>query len=322
MPFAQDLENDVAYDRLRRCFRGYQRRFAITQDNVPLSQRARHTTEAFFGQRIWTLRPKPTPKTTALICSDRKFAANSTADGFELKRKMVWKNRDRNRFIAAVATAMLARDANALRHHGVPVEPAIEAAGQAPVWRVAVLVESGVHAAELSALLTGWGLMRLEDGKSEDWQFEPDGAIVTLSWAAKQGLCCDVIIRADAGLPVDPGYLGIGTVPFLVDFRDPGGDQHNLSQRIKGYARVGMTVVVFDDAANDPSILGAPDDGRYRSSSFGGPDCFSSDTQSRFENLLLNLPGKDTSGNPSKNRSDRRREKSTIKTRRSTKRRR
>jgi len=62
-----------------------------------------------------------------------------------------------------------------------------------------------------------------------------------MAFAAKNGLDCHVLLRADGGDPIIcAGFPVVGSsIGILVDFADPGDDRRKLERRINSYRRRG-----------------------------------------------------------------------------------
>jgi hypothetical protein len=141
-------------------------------------------------------------------------------DALDRKRKALWRNRPRNRLIAAIATAFYER-----------AEIAWRWAGRAPDWRtIAVLVESVEHLCELMQLLDGFRPCDLmphdevyppNDAVAERETESDDARVVTSVYAHRYGLDADIVIRATGGR----GRLPWTTARVLVDFHDRVDDQ-------------------------------------------------------------------------------------------------
>lgn len=114
------------------------------------------------------------------------------AEGYAFKKRL-WQSTERNRFIATIAEETVQR---------LPMPVADDAPDQSRDMRLAIVVESPLHARHLGRLLKDWPIATAETSHKDELG---DRFITTASFAAKVGIPVDVIIRADAGmLTLDP----------------------------------------------------------------------------------------------------------------------
>ena len=120
------------------------------------------------------------------------------------KRRLIWRNTQRNAHIAALATAVQSDGNEALSMYGIEID-------RPSRWplRVAILVECTEQGQALMALLRGWELLDAvpaEYGPNYDPDCDPSRdwrpgsrLIVTLMYAVKHDVSADVLIRATGG---------------------------------------------------------------------------------------------------------------------------
>lgn len=158
--------------------------------------------KALAGELIHATPRTAAPKRVLLVPS-ASAPVKSGGRGLERKRRTIWKNRPRNRRVAQVAQALLAKDFETLRECGLYLDLA-ELEGMRR-RRVAVLVESTAHARELRSLLRGWPIHHMvplelrKPEAAESNQTAAEGFIVTLLYGGLEGVDADVIVRATGG---------------------------------------------------------------------------------------------------------------------------
>ncbi len=167
----------------------------------------------------------------------------------ELERKYAWywTNPVRNRAVAAVARGLLQRDDPKLLQ-----KVGLKTVAKKTAQKVAILVECPLHGRELAKLLPDWALLTLHTTEKE----AAGGVIVTESYAAKNALTADILIRANGtGWPMrvkefPPEHTEGSQEVLLVDFRDGfSTDTARLArQRANQYRRQGMEMAKEDTA--------------------------------------------------------------------------
>ncbi len=163
------------------------------------------------------------------------------------KRRAVWDNAGRNKLIAGVAAGLAKNARRTLRGLGVEVD-GVKLPGRSR-QRVVVLVETAEQAQRLARLLPGWEVLAAVPVESEEagWGKEPDldadppsGTIATLVYTARNGIACDILVRATAGTGrlvwevIRGGGNKVGTTPVLViDIADQVGDREGVDAEIR-----------------------------------------------------------------------------------------
>ena len=178
----------------------------------------------------------------------------------ELERKHAWywTNPVRNKAVAAVALGLQRDDPKFLQKVG------LKTVAKKTVRKVAILVECPLHGRELAKFLPDWAILTLHTTEKET----TEGVIVTESYAAKNTLNTDILVRANGtGWPMRvkefPPPHTEGSPEVLVDFRDGfSTDTARLArQRENQYRRQGMEMVKEDTAgfgcSTSPAVGGA-----------------------------------------------------------------
>ncbi|MFM8270780.1 MAG: hypothetical protein ACKODX_00375 [Gemmata sp.] len=180
-----------------------------------------------------------------------------TKSPLKWKREAIWDNAGRNELIAGVAEKLARKPRKVLHGYGISTKVV-----QLPdrVWqRVVVLVENVEHATRLQKLLPDWEVLHAIPTDDEPWDGEEDpnelppvGVIATLVYVAKNGIGCDILVRATAGTgklswdAIRGGYKKAGTTPALVvDIGDEGGkrERRDTEIRRREYREQGLEVV-------------------------------------------------------------------------------
>jgi hypothetical protein len=238
-------------------------RFGLTSSVAPTGQSDELMLEAVFGQPVWT----QSDLRDDLRRVEVHFATPPSTPGaaiqepLERKRQTIWHNAARNRAIADIATAFANRDLEALWPHGLLLE--------APkTWfrryprnhpKVVILVESLEHARELGSLLPDWSI-RSADLPWWDRMTNEDvnhRAIVTAVCAHADGVCADVLIRADGTDARWDPKCGPHTQPdaeapratIIVDLREDFDEtaKTHTRARIREYGNRGWTTSGLPD---------------------------------------------------------------------------
>lgn len=162
------------------------------------------------------------------------------------KRLAVWRNSGRNELAAGLAVGLARRPKATLRGLGVDPER-VKLPGRTD-RRVVLLAETAEHAERLGELLPGWAVLTAVPVTGEDagWGPEmnpdsepPPGTVVTLAYAALDGVACDVLVRATAGT----GQLNWASFPavnrarrspaLVVDIADAGGGRETRDAEVR-----------------------------------------------------------------------------------------
>lgn len=163
------------------------------------------------------------------------------------KRRAVWDNAGRNKLVAGVAAGLARAARRALRELGVEVAD-VTLPGR-PRQRVVVLTETAEHARRLTKLLPGWEVLDAVPvaGEEAGWGNGPDpdddlppGRVATLVYVFRNGMACDILVRATAGTGklnwdvIRGGGNKVGTTPALViDIGDEGGKRESTDAEIR-----------------------------------------------------------------------------------------
>lgn len=181
-----------------------------------------------------------------LVISAPKRVESRSPDPLTRKRQMIWRNRKRNRCLAAVAQAMVEGDLKALHGSGISLERSELPRGPRG-RRVTVIVESTEHGRALQKLLPGWALLHdipSVDDEETVAETTPVGRIATLVYVHRYGVIAHVLIRATggrcplhlAGFPLDLRVMR-GT-SLLIDLLDDGlHGRQDLDARLRSYLR-------------------------------------------------------------------------------------
>jgi hypothetical protein len=175
------------------------------------------------------------------------------------KRRGVWENWPRNARIADVAMGMVTRPKATLRRFGVSAADVLPGVRR-PL--VAVLAETAGHADRLEAVLPDWLMLTAPPVTTYPDGYEPEvpsadaepppGRVLTLMYAARYGVGCDVLVRATGGTgPLDWACVRgrenrRGTTPALViDIGDQDGRQQHpdAAGRRREYREQGLRIL-------------------------------------------------------------------------------
>ena len=174
------------------------------------------------------------------------------------KHDAIWDNAARNKLVAEAAENLARKPRKVLCGYGIG--PNAVHLPDRVRQRVVVLVENLEHARRLQRLLPAWDLWNAVPTECEPWDGEEDpnelppvGVIATLTYVAKYGIGCDVLVRATAGtgrLSWD-AIRGVGnkagTTPALVvDIEDEFGkrDRRDTEIRRREYGEQGLEVLM------------------------------------------------------------------------------
>jgi hypothetical protein len=199
--------------------------------------------QALAGEAIYSVAFR-SARGRVLMISAPKPHNKSTGNGLQRKRRMIWKNRARNRFISQIAMAALNGDLNQLRQYGVHVDLAELGDDNR---RVIVLVESTAHARELRSLLRGWPILcaaptqlKIPECSDDHSGADSRGSIVTVTHAVLNGWNEPIIIRAtgergDWSITRNPDHPGDGepTSALVIDICDQFDDQAQSDSRLR-----------------------------------------------------------------------------------------
>jgi len=307
--FAHELGGCRPVEILAHIFKKVRRRYVFKLAHRPLDDPERVAARAFFGATIWSEKKETSIPVRALCFFTIGFGSIQSEDGLDFKRHSIWQNPGRNRFIAIVASALLAKNFKLLRALGLLSDKnAFPQQSEADRWRVAILVEGTEHAAAFNQLLPEWLVMRMGTEPTGEWSGTgAQGRIVTLPYAAKYGLDCHVLLRADGGDAIDfPGFPAVGSsIGILVDFADPGDDQRRLERRINNYGRRGweieyaapkrnkQSLTILNAVAGNSGLLLVPENAVH---THAGSDCGRSPswvavTRSNTNSILTRISG-------------------------------
>ena len=218
---------------------GVGRVYGCVPSGAALSRRESLTLEAAFGPML----------TAGLIGVSVVMAVPPwpppvTVTGTLARKRAVWNDAARNRFIANAAVAVAARDEVVLCR--LALIAALDKLAAAVAPRVAILVESPEHGRLLRKLMPGWLLVT---AGTPDMPI-PASAIVTLSAAAgMKTFGPHVLVRADGGA----GPLGVsgfpskattGSTAVVIDLADDfdAEARRNTAARVEWYGGRGWTV--------------------------------------------------------------------------------
>lgn len=164
-----------------------------------------------------------------------------------LKRKhdAVWDNTGRNELIATVAEKLARKPWKLIREYGINTA-AVQLHDRVR-QRVVVLVENVEHATRLLKLLPDWEVLHAIPTDDEPWDAEeapnelpPRGVIATTMYVFRNGVACDILVRATAGTGrlswdvIRGGYKKAGTTPALVvDIQDENGKREKTDTEIR-----------------------------------------------------------------------------------------
>lgn len=173
------------------------------------------------------------------------LAMPDTKSPLKWKREAIWGNAGRNELIAAVAEKLARKPRKVLRGYGIDAKGVqlLERVRQ----RVVILAEGVEHARRLQRLLPTWELWHAMPTEHEPWDGEEDpnepprrGVIATLTYVAKNGIECDILVRATAGTgrlswdAIRGGNNKTGTTPALVvDIEDEFGKRERKDTEIR-----------------------------------------------------------------------------------------
>jgi hypothetical protein len=167
-------------------------------------------------------------------------------DALERKRMRIWGDPTRNRAIAGLARELAAGDVRRLARRGLLLEDFPSPLPPQP--RVAVLVESPTHAAQLSRGLPGWRVVTARPEQRSTIR-QTSRQIATFLGAARNGLAADILIRADATATlwddtwIAPGPPARPTPLLVVDVQDEFDElarRDAVSRRNQYAARAGF----------------------------------------------------------------------------------
>lgn len=206
------------------------------------------------GAEIYRLDDRPFVPTEVSVVTVRakktncKLVRNPLAN----KQRQIWRNPQRNKQTAEIATALVQRDQVTLDSHGIDVTAILELLDRAQPPRVAILVESPQHARVLRKLLPDWSICSGARYAAPDCPTLPidrEQVIVTRTRAVAAGLAADVVIRADGtGTAWDaaygPHYGFHGSRMLIIDVQDQYDRQVRrwAGQRVEDYIARGWTV--------------------------------------------------------------------------------
>lgn len=190
-----------------------------------------------------------------LFVPHRGVAVAGNVPPLKWKRRAVWDNAGRNKLIAGVAAGLAKNARRTLRGLGVEVD-GVKLPGRSR-QRVVVLAETAEQARRLARLLPGWEVLAAVPVESEEtgWNKEPDpdddppGKIATLVYTARNGIACDILVRATAGTGrlvwdvIRGGGNKVGTTPALViDIADQVDDREDkdAATRRREYREQGL----------------------------------------------------------------------------------
>ena len=224
---------------------GCGRVYGCVPHDALLSRRERLNLEAYFGPVLHR-----DPAGGAFVGVRVVMAlppwSPPVAPGDALARKRaLWNDAARNRFVADAAVAIAARNEVELSRLGLFGAAEVMGTNTAP--RVAVLAESPEHGRILRRLLPGWALVIAGDPDTA----LPAKAVVTLVAAAeKLSVDADVLVRADGGPgPLDlrsfpPGRVFPGSAVLVLDLNDDfdSGARRNTGGRVEWYDGRGWPV--------------------------------------------------------------------------------
>lgn len=248
----------------------YQHVFAFVPVGLRLAGRERLRLEEVAGPVIYTV-PVDSPPLVAvevLLAHSSPVEALGDAGGLVRKRQAVWHNERRNAIVAEIAGAIVDRQSEPLRRHGILLDELSGLPGNASgPDRVAVLVESMEHAAELARLLPEWHVLHaaaeasgsvIDTGEGTaprdtgaPAELLPARSILTLTRASRLKLVdVDVLIRADgaAGPLCLPGFPPRAEAVtdrrvLLLDFTDDLGAAGSATgSRLRDYEARGWRI--------------------------------------------------------------------------------
>ena len=218
---------------------GVGRVYGCVPSGAALSRRESLTLEAAFGPFL-----SAAPVGVSVVMAVPPWSPPVTAPGALARKRVVWADAARNRFIANAAVAVAARDEGVLCRLGLVGVLDKLAAAVAP--RVAILVESPEHGRLLRRLMPRWPLVTTG---MPDMPM-PANAIVTLSAATgMKTFAANVLVRADGGA----GPLGVsgfppptttGSTTMVIDLADDfdAEARRNTAARVEWYGGRGWSV--------------------------------------------------------------------------------
>ncbi len=190
--------------------------------------------------------PRPTGITQVFIAPFPGLVGQGRTP-LERKRRAIWANRERNRWVAGLARGLAAAPRKTLR--GLGLSPRTVHLPVRTRQRVVVLAETAEHARNLEDHLPLWDALDAAPVTSPEagWAAAPDeaeppppGRIATLVYAARYGIGCDVLVRATAGTgPLDWASIRavgfrVGTRPALVvDVADQAGERESTDAEVR-----------------------------------------------------------------------------------------
>jgi hypothetical protein len=195
------------------------------------------------------------PVTAVLLGTHGTRPDGKFENALDAKKRLYWHNARRNRRVAEVAKRLMLGTKKAVRSLGIDAPELAGRVVTAKKTGVAVLVETLVHARELSELLPGWAVWKggdLDVTKPE----AGCGVITTEEGAAETVISAGVLIRATGTkwpLPeVDWPWVGDVGHGVLVDFRDEYHPKaaKDARNRVESYQEAGMTLWEANTATN------------------------------------------------------------------------
>ncbi len=210
--------------------------YGFVPPNSPLSDYDLFRLEELVGPVIYRKpRSGPQPAEVDVVLLEAPPLPQLTFDGaLARKRSLIWRNEDRNRRIAAVATGIqrgwakkLVAD-GLLQHHQAR---AIFARGRHP--RTAIVVENSEHGEQLHRLLPRWGL-RTTHELASCIPVVTGQEIATMVYVDQYGVDVDILIRADGGpeWPLEPRvFPPVSVSPGRVVVVDFGEGSDERAQR-------------------------------------------------------------------------------------------
>ena len=218
---------------------GVGRVYGCVPSGAALSRRELLTLEAAFGPMLTA-----GPADVSVVMAVPPWAPPVTALGPLARKRTVWADTARNRFIADVATAAAGRDEVVVCRLGLV--GALDKLAATFTPRVSILVESPEHGRLLRRLMSGWPLVT---AGTTDMPL-PVNVIITLNAAAgMKTFGPHVLVRADGGA----GPLGVsgfpskataGSTAVVIDLADDFDSvaRENTAARIDWYERRGWVV--------------------------------------------------------------------------------
>ncbi|MGA2500396.1 MAG: hypothetical protein ABSH20_21850 [Tepidisphaeraceae bacterium] len=212
----------------------------------------RRIADSWFGSVLYRSPTRPAEVVARFAPIRVRTLPKADGDAVDRKRRLIWKNGERNREIAEIARALLDQDLTALNAIGLMIEggDAQWFTNRSPGLPITIVVENREHAMELKAMLSDWEVCACGHEPEES----PGGTrpmIVTMTWAWEHGLNTDLIIRGDgtaSGLAFDWHLPLARQIPggrvYLIDLDDTqdGRARRDAHLRRRAYEKLGWMV--------------------------------------------------------------------------------